>query len=251
MSYNLYNFPVRELTGLDVAVTSATAVTVQPGTCRDSTNVQNIQTNAVLNVDITVSGAGGLDTGVEAPSTWYYVFVIEQPDGTDAGLLSASSTAPTLPPGYTVFRRLCAIYNDAGSNLVQGSTRGGTTRTFVRTASANTGASNISTGTLSAAAMWPPTAHILHGYLRIDNGSAGGVAAGGFAYWQVTLNSSPFNMVFGIQVDASSNVGIRQIGTGNTLLATPGGTRVFSITLTGGAGAGSWAAYSDGWTEAI
>lgn len=77
-------------------------------------------------VDISASGANGLDTGVEASSTWYYLYVIG--DSTDvnpvAGLLSLSPTAPTLPGGYDVFRRVGAAYNDGSSNLVRAFQKG-------------------------------------------------------------------------------------------------------------------------------
>lgn len=70
--------------------------------------------------DLTTSGAGGLDTGSEASSTWYYLFAISDTSGTnpDAVLLSTSATSPTLPAGYDVFARLGAAYNDGGSDLV-------------------------------------------------------------------------------------------------------------------------------------
>ncbi len=48
-----------------------------------------------LTVDITASGANGLDTGSEANSTWYYEWVIFNPTTeVTAGLLSTSSTFP-------------------------------------------------------------------------------------------------------------------------------------------------------------
>lgn len=51
-------------------------------------------------IDITASGANGLDTGVKAATTWYFVWVISN-GTTTAGLLSLSATAPTMPSGYT------------------------------------------------------------------------------------------------------------------------------------------------------
>ena len=71
-----------------------------------------------LTVDITASGANGLDTGSEASSTWYYLWVIYNPDtSTVAGLLSTSSTAPTLPSGYTYKGLVGAVYNNGSSNF--------------------------------------------------------------------------------------------------------------------------------------
>lgn len=70
-----------------------------------------------LTVDMTMSGTNGLDTGVEAVSTWYHVWVIS--DGsTVAGLLSTSATIPTLPGGYVYRGYAGAVYNDAGGDFV-------------------------------------------------------------------------------------------------------------------------------------
>lgn len=51
-------------------------------------------------VDITIGGAGGLDAGVPADG-WYYLWAIGKSDGSVAGMFSASSTAPTMPAGWT------------------------------------------------------------------------------------------------------------------------------------------------------
>jgi hypothetical protein len=49
-------------------------------------------------VDITASGALGLDTGSEASSTWYYVHAIASSDfQTVSAIFSSSPTSPTLP----------------------------------------------------------------------------------------------------------------------------------------------------------
>lgn len=74
---------------------------------------------ASANADITVSGAGGLDTGSEASSTWYYVWGIWN-GTTFSSLLSASATAPTMPSGYTFKMLLGAWRNDGSSNFIAG-----------------------------------------------------------------------------------------------------------------------------------
>lgn len=68
-------------------------------------------------VDITASGANGLDTGAEANDKWYYYFAISKTDGTESGLLSASSTSPTLPAEYRYFTLLGAVYNNSSGNF--------------------------------------------------------------------------------------------------------------------------------------
>jgi hypothetical protein len=71
-----------------------------------------------LTVDITASGANGLDTGTEANSTWYYLWVIYNPTtDTVASLISLSATAPTLPTDYTYKALIGAIYNGSGGNF--------------------------------------------------------------------------------------------------------------------------------------
>jgi len=85
---------------------------------RNSTDLSDITFTGTLSVDITVAGAGGLDAGAEAADTWYAVFVIWGPGVATAGLLSLSSTAPTLPVGYTRFRRVGWVRNDGGSDFI-------------------------------------------------------------------------------------------------------------------------------------
>lgn len=81
--------------------------------------------NAVnLTIDITASGANGLDTGSEASDTWYSIWVIAKSDGTVAGLLHAGGTGVigdlTFPSGYTYARRIGWVRNDGSSNFVKG-----------------------------------------------------------------------------------------------------------------------------------
>ncbi len=72
-----------------------------------------------LTVDITTSGANGLDAGSEAGTTAYYVWAIHNSTtDTVAGLLSTSATSPTMPAGYDSKRLIGYCYNDASSNLV-------------------------------------------------------------------------------------------------------------------------------------
>jgi hypothetical protein len=67
---------------------------------------------------ITTSGANGLDTGVEANSTWYFVWVIYNGSSV-AGLLSLSDTLAglTLPGGYTFGRLVGVVYNEASGDF--------------------------------------------------------------------------------------------------------------------------------------
>lgn len=71
-----------------------------------------------LSVDLTVSGLGGLDTGSEANSTWYYVYLV--PSAT-AGVMDvvASATDPDGggPTGYSIYRYIGSFYNDSSGDI--------------------------------------------------------------------------------------------------------------------------------------
>lgn len=71
-----------------------------------------------LNVSFNgaTAGAGGLDTGVIAANTWYYIHVVYNPTSkTSTALLSLSATAPSLPAGYTQWARVGAAYSLASA----------------------------------------------------------------------------------------------------------------------------------------
>lgn len=91
---------------------------------KDSSGGAFLASSVNLTVDITASGANGLDTGSEASGTWYYGWVIAQAGGTVAGLLSASATAPTMPAGYTFKALVTAARNDGSSNIIAYKQRG-------------------------------------------------------------------------------------------------------------------------------
>lgn len=62
---------------------------------------RKIPLTAPIEADITVSGAGGLDTGTEAASTWYQPYVIAKNDGT---YVNGQWTAP--PTTSLIFRTM-------------------------------------------------------------------------------------------------------------------------------------------------
>lgn len=75
-----------------------------------------IEVTSVLQMNLAASGANGLDTGSPAIN-WYHVYVIYDPTGpTVASMCSLSATSPTLPGGYTKFRRVGSFYNTAAGS---------------------------------------------------------------------------------------------------------------------------------------
>lgn len=133
------------LTGALLTFVTTTTITVTPGQGRDSTNTNDIVLRptitaanaAVANplnlmidanapnqtLNVRANGANGLDTGVLAANTFYYVFIISSSIFTGdynsdsylpaATLISLSRTAPTLPANYDMFRRIGTILTNA------------------------------------------------------------------------------------------------------------------------------------------
>ena len=107
----------RKLAGAWASNTTATW-TAESLVAQNSSN-QPVQLNAYnQTLNIATAGAGGLDTGAIAANTWYYVFAIYNPTGpTTSIIMSLSSSAPTLPAGYTSKIRIGAVYLDGSSHI--------------------------------------------------------------------------------------------------------------------------------------
>ena len=66
-------------------------------------NTLKVISSSTLTINTAGTGANGIDTGSQASSTWYYIWVIS--DGTTtAAMVSTSSTSPTMPSGYVSTR---------------------------------------------------------------------------------------------------------------------------------------------------
>jgi hypothetical protein len=73
--------------------------------------------NKTLNTALT--GAGGLDAGTLAASTWYFVYAIYNlTTPTQNILMSASATTPTLPADYTYSALIGSIRVDGSKNII-------------------------------------------------------------------------------------------------------------------------------------
>lgn len=140
--------------GISTGATT-TKINLAAGACRDSTNQDDIVLGSAVVINAATNGANGLDTGALAATTFYHVYVIASSlsanpetnvqvqvspiggtsiNGTiltqttiatpaynvqnnlqPAGLLSLSATAPTLPLGYDMFRRVGTVLTSGGS----------------------------------------------------------------------------------------------------------------------------------------
>lgn len=64
------------------------------------------------------TGQGGLDTGVKAVSTGYYVWAIGKTTGEVDALFSTSGTAPTMPNGWTLKKVVGWVRTDGSGNIL-------------------------------------------------------------------------------------------------------------------------------------
>lgn len=175
---------------------------------KDSSGNAYLASSVSVTVDITASGANGLDTGTEAISTWYYVWLIyNSTSNTKAGLLSVSSSAPTMPAGYTYKALVGAVRNDASSNFVSFYQQGRIV--FVENPVVFTGLSGATSWTaLSGTPLTtfqgivPPLAKAVRGNAGATGGSARGiaVAADANALGVSIIAGQPDNAVLSFQL---------------------------------------------------
>lgn len=98
--------------------TPNTKIDIGAGVARDSTDAFNISTSSGTLDCGTSAAVNGLDAGSLANSTQYYSFAIAKNDGTSGYLASTSPTAPTLPSGYTYYRRIGSFRTDSSAQIL-------------------------------------------------------------------------------------------------------------------------------------
>jgi len=126
---NLGSFYVN---GFRIGIVSNTTASVGVGLCRDSTNVFDIVMASPVTINMSVNGINGLDTGTFAANTCYSIFVISDSSGfnSPAALASLSLTAPVLPGGYDIFRRVGFVAGDGSTHLLPFSQTGSGSEKF-------------------------------------------------------------------------------------------------------------------------
>jgi hypothetical protein len=98
----------------------STTFSVAAGQAVDSTNVLLMALASAMSKTTSAwaagSGNGGMDTGSVAINTWYHVYLIANASGSTVDVLfSLSASAPTLPGGYTLFRRIGSMKTNGSS----------------------------------------------------------------------------------------------------------------------------------------
>jgi hypothetical protein len=91
------------------------------GECRSSNNTTDLLLTSAITKRSDAPWAagtnqGGMDTGVKPNNGTLHVFIISDGANVDA-IFSQSSVSPTLPGGYTSFRRIGAVTTDASGNI--------------------------------------------------------------------------------------------------------------------------------------
>ena len=117
--------PLTSFENLIVTTPSTSTVTVfaDKVVVRNALGQAAVLDNVNITLNLAAGGLNGLDTGAEAASTGYFVWVIWN-GTTKAGILSASSATPTMPVGYTHKGLVGAVFNNSAGNLVVTDQRG-------------------------------------------------------------------------------------------------------------------------------
>jgi len=113
------NTPLPQLTWASATLVNIAAAPGCPATVR-LTQQDGVQRtfSGTLSFDPSLGAVnGGLDTGVEAISTWYYLYLVASGP---ALVVRGSVTPPTTtgPTGYTNWTYVGAVRNDASGNLL-------------------------------------------------------------------------------------------------------------------------------------
>lgn len=212
-------------------------IDVSAGEARDSTNAANIRWSALTKrLDAAWAAgtnAGMLDTGSIANDVYHLYAIRKDSDGTGDILASASASAPTMPAGYTYFRRIGAILRE-GAAIVPFTQRGDH---FTRTTpvSARTGALNTTTETptLQVPDGISVRAHIA---VRYDNAAGGEVLyISEISQADSAPDTSVFFTVYSVTVDGRYSAGPIYIftSTSGTIRLRSGGTMNVDVVVHG------------------
>jgi hypothetical protein len=192
------------LRGSATGTSAIVTVTADLITLTSTLGEQKVLSSVSVSPSLASSGVNGLDTGVSAINTWYYVWLIWN-GATTAGLISLSSTAPTMPVGYTHKARVSEFRTDATANKYPlNFLQSGKNFTWVLGNNLTNNpvlATGVSGSIAGSPAGWtaipvgsavPPTAHSIHIFLGSTSGSDGtAIVAPNALYGGVAGNPTP------------------------------------------------------------
>ena len=102
--------------GCQIKYASASTLTVELGQAVVSNSAGTIRLMLKNTSNTTVSFAANMDTGAEANSTQYYIWIFQQTTS-DTDFDVCISTSSTAPSSKTYYRKLGQFYNDASGNI--------------------------------------------------------------------------------------------------------------------------------------
>ena len=226
---------------LSTAGSSATFA-IAAGSASDKNNADSIVLAAALSKTTSAwavgSGNGGLDTGAIANSTWYHAHLIKRVDtGVVDALVSLSATAPTMPTGYTLSRRLGSMKTNGSAQWTAFNQVGDQ---FNIASVSDYGPSGTSTATLRTLSV--PTGVIVRPLLEVF--MCGGAAATTRSYVAPAANSA-------LEVEAAfSDAGSTNVYSTNNLVGPPTNTSAqIYIRVPNLSGGGNLNFYTNGWID--
>ena len=117
------NAGIDYINGMQVSWVDNTTLLVTAGHCRNSTNINDIFLDEDTEIDATINGAGGLDQGDLANSTFYYVYAIGSSVKKAPGSVIMSATPvdfTAYPAEYDMFRLIArGIKTDGSAHILQ------------------------------------------------------------------------------------------------------------------------------------
>lgn len=248
------NQPLCGSSGLVVTVTSNTLLTItarelvttnsSTGLTLNRTNVSVTVNTATGNVTSTING---MDGEVPGTSQWLYLWATD--NGSAAGgLLSTSSTAPTLPSGYSYKCYLGAVRVDGSSFLLRTIQRGNRAH-YVVTAATNT-ATLPTVHTTGALSFW--TAQSMTAFVPATATTAW------LACFAQVFSSQSAGVAANASYPAGTGGGVQFFALGVTATATDIASTVpivfeaaQNIYLGDAAGSGLFLVSADGWIDAV
>ena len=145
-------------------------------------------------IDLTTTGANGMDTGARPTSGWVYLYIISNGSVT-AGLATATSPTagtPTMPGGYSYLVYVGAMFCDGSQNLMR-TRQLGKNAQYVVTSATNTAAlPAIISGSSGSITVPTFTAAAITGFVPLSAGEVS-LALSGLAFNSTGAVSAPNN----------------------------------------------------------
>ena len=188
-------------------------------------------------IDISASGASGLDTGTADGDgdKWYYVWIIAKDDNTINGLFSASSSSPTMPAGYVYKTLVSAVWYDDTADAIEDFDQYDDTYWYETWREGASGDTSYAWTTFDTTDYVPSAlSNIAFGAIGTDESQSNGMAAVSNIDTGVNINAGT-----GQQFVKGGNVDGRiywelNILTANTLYYGSGNTSVYGFLSVGG-----------------